>query len=223
MVDWQQVDTVLLDMDGTLLDLHFDNFFWLQHLPQRYAEIHGLSAETARETLTHRFGAERGTLNWYCTDYWSEQLSVDIAALKREVSHLVASRPFVEDFLRALRRSQRRTVLVTNAHRDSLGVKLERFDLSTLVDDIVVSHDYRAPKEHESFWQRLRHEHPFEPGRTLLVDDTESVLAAAEDFGIAHLLTLRQPDSRGPLREHSRYPVIHHFDEIMPPEAQRDG
>ena len=26
MINWQQIDTVFLDMDGTLLDLHFDNY-----------------------------------------------------------------------------------------------------------------------------------------------------------------------------------------------------
>ena len=27
-IDWTQLDTILLDMDGTLLDLEFDNHFW---------------------------------------------------------------------------------------------------------------------------------------------------------------------------------------------------
>ena len=27
MIDWTSIDTVLLDMDGTLLDLHYDNAF----------------------------------------------------------------------------------------------------------------------------------------------------------------------------------------------------
>ena len=43
--DWENIETVLLDMDGTLLDLHFDNHFWLQHVPVCYAEKHGLSHE----------------------------------------------------------------------------------------------------------------------------------------------------------------------------------
>ncbi|HBT55971.1 MAG TPA: haloacid dehalogenase, partial [Pseudomonas sp.] len=33
MLNWNAIDTVLLDMDGTLLDLHFDNHFWLEHMP----------------------------------------------------------------------------------------------------------------------------------------------------------------------------------------------
>ena len=33
IIDWTRIDTILLDMDGTLLDLGFDNFFWREHVP----------------------------------------------------------------------------------------------------------------------------------------------------------------------------------------------
>ena len=38
MIDWNAINTVLLDMDGTILDLHFDNYFWKEYVPQKYAE-----------------------------------------------------------------------------------------------------------------------------------------------------------------------------------------
>jgi len=41
------------------------------------------------------------------------------------------------------------------------------------------------------------------------------VLDSAHTFGIAHLMTLRQPDSSLPPKQTTRYPSIHHFDEIM--------
>ena len=216
MIEWDAIDTVLLDMDGTLLDLHYDNYFWSHHVPQRYAEIHQQDEDESRQRLNALFEQARGTLAWYSLDYWSDQLSLDIPALKREVQHMIKVRPHVEEFLYRLQRSPKRVLLVTNAHRKALDIKLARTELGDWFDEIVVSHDLRAPKEDVEFWQRLQQLHPFPPERTLLIDDTESVLDAAHLYGIAHLLTLLQPDSQLQKRLDTRFPGIHHFDEIMP-------
>ena len=222
-LDWNQIDTVLLDMDGTLLDLHFDNFFWLQHLPHRFAAQHKQLEERAREHLQQRFAQKNGTLHWYCLDYWSEQLTIDIVSLKREIAHKIALRPHVGTFLQALRQSGRQCILVTNAHSDSLTLKLENVPLLARVDAIAVSHDYGSAKEQQSFWPLLHRDFPFDPDRTLLIDDTEAVLDAAHSFGIRHLLTLQQPDSQQEPREGLKYPAIDHFDEIMPPTTTPGG
>lgn len=217
LIDWNNIDTVLLDMDGTLLDLYFDNHFWLEHLPQRYAHRHATTVERAREQLTLLFAAQRGTLNWYCVDYWSRELELDIAELKREIEHLIDIRPHVEEFLQRLQQSSRQVWLVTNAHRKSLDLKMQRTGLDRWFDRIISSHDLAAPKEAPEFWQRLRSEFPFAPSRALLIDDTASVLQAAQTFGVGHLLTLFQPDSRQAHRIDTEFPGILHFDEIMPP------
>ena len=62
---WTEIDTVLLDMDGTLLDLHFDTHFWLEHVPARYAEANRLPLEIAREQLVQRYRQAEGKLEWY--------------------------------------------------------------------------------------------------------------------------------------------------------------
>ena len=223
MINWHDIDTVLLDMDGTLLDLHFDNYFWLEYLPSRYAAIHNGSETAIRQELHARFEKERGTLNWYCLDYWCEQLQLDIPALKREIKHMIAIRPFVIEFLQQLVSSSQQVMLVTNAHRDSLDIKLDVTDIGRHFDEIVVSHDFKTPKEHSHFWQQMSNAHPFDPRRTLLVDDTSSVLKSAQQFGIKHLLTLLQPDSKQPKRQQTEFPGIHHFDEIMPIQQHRPG
>ena len=216
MINWQEINTVMLDMDGTLLDLHFDNYFWLHHLPQRYADIHQQDEQAIRQHLSSRFEQQRGTLNWYCLDYWSEQLQLDIPALKREIQHMISIRPHVLEFLQQLKRSDKQIMLVTNAHRQSLQLKMDNTGLSAMFDTVVVSHDFRAPKEHRDFWKQLRTAHPFDPNSTLLIDDTASVLKSAQQFGIKHLLTLLQPDSKQAKRERTEFPGILHFDEIMP-------
>ena len=222
MIDWQAIDTVLLDMDGTLLDLHFDNYFWMHHVPEHYARQNNLSIEAASSKLHSRFHRERGSLNWYSLDYWSEQLNLDIPALKLEITHMIAIRPYVIDFLTHLAEQPQRVILATNADRKSLDIKLANTDIGRWFDDIVVSHDFRAPKEDQAFWKQLHITHPFNPERTLLIDDTESVLLSAQQFGIAHLLTLLQPDSKQAKRTESLFPGIHHFDEIMPDTVDKN-
>ena len=216
MINWNDIDTVLLDMDGTLLDLHFDNYFWTEYLPEVYARREGISGEESSKHLHSQFSAKQGSLEWYCLEHWSQRLGMDIAGLKREVQHMISIRPFAVEFLTRLHHSQRDVVMVTNAHRQTLDIKMDNVDIRRWFDRIVVSHDLQAPKEEQQFWHRLQSLHPFDPARTLLIDDTEPVLVSAEHYGIAHLLTLLQPDSQRQKRIDIRYPGIHHFDEIMP-------
>jgi putative hydrolase of the HAD superfamily len=216
MINWDDIDTVLLDMDGTLLDLHFDNFFWQEHLPRLYARKHRITEEESSAHLHEQARSNQGTLDWYCLDHWSRRLDMDIPALKRELRHMIRLRPHVLEFLTRLHHSHRDVVLVTNAHRVTLEIKMEQVDITRWFDRVVVSHDLEAPKEDPGFWHRLQALHPFDPARTLLIDDTEPVLDSARQYGIAHLLTLLQPDSQRQKRIDTRFPGIHHFDEIMP-------
>jgi HAD superfamily hydrolase (TIGR01509 family) len=215
-LDWDEIDTVLLDMDGTLLDLHFDNHFWQSHLPSRYAESRGLAAEAVREELIARFHARAGTLDWYSVDYWATDLELDIMQLKEEVAHLIAVHPHVVDFLRAMRALGKRLVLVTNAHHKSLTLKMARTGLREHFDAIHTSHDFGLPKEDSAFWDRLRETEPFDPARTLLVEDSLAVLDSARDYGIAHLVAVTRPDTRQPSRHTGAYRAIADFSALIP-------
>ncbi len=215
-IDWQRIGTVFLDMDGTLLDLHFDNYFWREHVPRRYAEARGMDLETARAELTERYRRVEGTMDWYCVDYWSRELGLDIAVLKEEVDHLIAVHPHVVEFLDQVRRSRRRVVLVTNAHGKSLALKMRRTRLAGHFDALVCAHDLGLPKEDPDFWRRLQRREPFDPDRTLLVDDSLAVLRSARRYGIRHLLAVLNPDSRGPERRTGDFPAIASFADLMP-------
>ena len=92
-LDWSQIDTVLLDMDGTLLDLRFDNWFWLTFVPLHYAAAHGISEPEARLRLAPKFKNVAHTMEWYCIDYWTRELGLEIAALKRTVTERVGYLP----------------------------------------------------------------------------------------------------------------------------------
>lgn len=213
---WSEIDTVLLDMDGTLLDLHYDNHFWQVYVPTKFAERHGLSEDEARAECFRRYDEQAGTLNWYCVDYWSEQLQLDILRLKEEIAHLIAVHPDVPEFLAELRRAGKRAVLVTNAHHKALTLKMQRTGLAVHFDAIHSSHTFGVAKENPLFWQRLRRAEAFDPGASLLVDDSLPVLRAARDYGVAHLLAVYQPDTRQPERDVGEFWAIRRFRELMP-------
>jgi len=213
MINWNNIDSVFLDMDGTLLDLHFDNYFWLTHLPKRYSDIKGVSKSEADETLLKLIKQEEGTLNWYCLDFWTETLGVDITELKQEIQHLIAFRPHVKTFLQELQDSRHRVVLVTNAHNKSLNLKLSITGLDHYVDAIICSHDLKLPKENPLFWEKLQTVEPFDKTRTMLIDDSLAVLKSAQEYGIQHIYSIVQPDSQKPPRSNEEFPSIDRFDQ----------
>ena len=214
MLDWNNIDTVLLDMDGTLLDLHFDNYFWQAHLIQRYSELHAIPVEIAKIQLNKRFKQVEGTLSWYCLDFWTRELSVNILELKQEVEHMISAHPFALDFLRALV-GWKQVVLVTNAHPGALGLKLAATGIGDYFDKIISSHQLGYAKENLEFWNRLQIEQPMNPKRTLLVEDTITILRTAKTFGIAHLLAVSRPDSKSPLNLQTEFSSIEHFGELL--------
>ena len=216
MIDWQEIDTVLLDMDGTLLDLKFDNTLWNQLVPDRYCDAVPSATDGTREDLLQHMLDTRHTLEFYCLDYWARYTGLEIVALHHELAHLIQYRPGAEIFLDWLRGSDIRRILVTNAHRDSLAVKNAYSGLCDAMQATVSSHDYGHPKESESFWARLAESHPFDVSRTLLIDDSQVVLDAAAAFGIEHLLTVRQPDSGRPSRKALAFPAFNDFGELLP-------
>jgi len=221
-VDWSAIDTVLLDMDGTLLDLRFDNWFWQELIPRRYADAKGLDLEETRRRLAPRFIDVRGTLQWYCIEYWSRQLELDVGSLKQEALARLSFLPGAREFLSKLKMSGKRVVLVTNAHPATLAIKNE--GVARLNEGLALSgyfhacystHPFDFPKEQAGFWPRLAAEERFQRERTLFVDDSLSVLDAARDFGIGWLRAVRCPDSGLPPQATGEYVGVDGVADLM--------
>jgi HAD superfamily hydrolase (TIGR01509 family) len=215
LITWSDVDTVLLDMDGTLLDLHFDNHFWMEHLPQRYAEVHGVSLAMAQLEMQPLFRDHAGSLNWYCLDFWSRELRLPVRELKLETAHLIALRPDADTFLAAIQRAGKRVIMITNAHRDSLSLKLERIELAGYFERMISSHDYGFPKENPQFWDALRQDTGFDPARSLFIDDTLPILRSARTYGVAHLLAVHEPDSRKGPKDTEEFAAVMDYRQLL--------
>ncbi len=215
LLPWGSIDTVLLDMDGTLLDLHFDNYFWAEHIPVCYAEKHQLSLTESKQKLTGFSDQVKGQLEWYCLDYWSEKLSLDIEALKKDVDHKISFRPNVIEFLNFLKRQNKRIILATNAHPKTLELKLMRTDFRAYFSDLSSSHDLGYPKEENAYWEILTEKYDIDAERSLFIDDSLSILRAASLFGIRYLLGIAKPDLQKEEIDCSPYTSIKDFSQLF--------
>ncbi|KPH58584.1 GMP/IMP nucleotidase [Pseudoalteromonas porphyrae] len=216
MLNWSKIDTVLLDMDGTLLDLHFDNHFWLNVIPEQHAIVRNIGLDEAKADIAKRYQAVHGQIQWYCLDYWEQQLNLPIMELKRQTQHLIKVREDVPAFLTALRQAGKELILLTNAHPESVILKFEKTAIDNYLDGVVSTHQYGVSKEHQSLWQQVHADLEFDKQRTLFIDDSLSVLKAAKEFGIGHLLAVANPDSKQPHNEISDYLNITDFSHVHP-------
>ncbi len=215
-IDWQQIHTVFLDMDGTLLDLHFDNHFWLKHMPKRYAEKHNIPYEQACNILMQHSNATQGTLDWYCLDHWTTTFDMDVVALKHEVADKIAIRENVIPFLHHLKTLDKRIVLLTNAHQKSVTLKFGYVkSLESYFDAIITSHDIGLAKEEPGFWEALAKYEAYDKNNSLFIDDNFDVLDNAKKTAIKYLLTISKPDSKKPVKDTQNYTAIENYQQLI--------
>ncbi|QIR13166.1 GMP/IMP nucleotidase [Shewanella aestuarii] len=219
MFPWHKIDTVLLDMDGTLLDLHFDNHFWLQLVPQQLSQQRQISLDAAKQIVETAYHKVVGTLDWYCIDYWQQELDLDILTLHYSMVERIQMRQDSMPFLLALGQQNKRRILFTNAHPKSLALKLEHTELARGLDDMLSSHQTGYPKEHPLFWQIAIEKFNLDPARCLFIDDSEPILEASRKAGIGYQLGINNPDSQKNHNVFNDFPAIddyHHlFDELI--------
>ncbi len=216
-IDWSRIETVLLDMDGTILDLAFDNYFWSELVPARYAQARGLEPAAARAELMPLFDAKRGSLDWYCLDFWSDRLQLDISTLKSDVAERIGILPGAHAGLEALRASGRRLLLVTNAHPHSLAIKLEKTGIDVHFDATISTHEFGMPKEGPGFWTAFASRYAVNLQDSLLADDNLPILDVARQGGVGQVVWIRRPDSRTPAREHrTGTHSIHGLEDLLP-------
>ncbi|RPH28728.1 GMP/IMP nucleotidase [Buttiauxella warmboldiae] len=215
-IAWQDVDTVLLDMDGTLLDLAFDNHFWQKLVPETVSERRNIPLNEAHQLIAREYHAVQHTLNWYCLDYWSERLGLDICAMTTAQGPNALLREDSVPLLEALKACGKRRILLTNAHPHNLAVKLEHTGLAQHLDLLLSTHTFGYPKEDRRLWQAVTEHTGLEPARTLFIDDSEPILDSAAKFGIRYCLGVSNPDSGEADKTWLRYPALNDYRQLLP-------
>ena len=214
-IDWNEINTVLLDMDGTLLDLNFDYYFWHEYLPENWAKQNNMDVQKAKVKLLNMYKQEMGKLSWYCLDFWSKKLNFDVLQLKKELIHLIKYRPHAKSFLEQLKNSNLSITMVTNAHEKLIRMKVDVTRIDVFFNQIISSHSIGYAKEEISFWEELKNKITFDINKTLFIDDNLSVLRSAKKFGIKHLLSIAKPNSQKPNQDTEEFEAIHSFNDII--------
>ena len=205
----------MLDMDGTLLDLAYDNYVWKDLVPRRYAAARDISFEAAREHLFDQYRSVQGDLEWYCLDHWSERLGIDVMQLHHDVNHRIGYLPGALDFLRSVQDTGTRVLLVTNAHPDTLALKDAVTGLGDYFDGLFSSHQYGHAKESQAFWHALQDDIGFDIETTRFVDDSQPVLRSARDYGVTMLVTVTRPDSTRPVVRGSNFRGVENLADML--------
>ncbi len=208
--------TLILDMDGTLLDLNFDDQVWNHALPRALAALEGESEVTVRAKVAGTLAAAKGSLAWYCLDHWERVFGISVHALELELAELIALRPGTLQFLEFLRAEGYPTVIATNAHPGSLARKMLHTGIEGYFSHLISAHTLGMPKEDPAFWPRLREVVPFLPEHAVFVDDNVAVLDSARQGGIRHLFGVRSPSSSGGTKTFDDYQSVDSLAELIP-------
>ena len=211
----QNIDCVLLDMDGTLLDKYFDDYFWEHLVPEKYSEVHGITFGKAKEALLALYKSHEGTLNWTDLDFWSTELHLDIPALKEQIKHLIEVHPHVEDFLKSMKKHKKKIYMLTNAHYKVLDLKLKKTEIGRYFDRCITSYEMGFPKEMLEFWEKVWQILKFDKERTLFIDDTAEVLRTAKMFGIKYLLLKTGASSKKKDKTTGEFQILKDYREIL--------
>ncbi|HEX2056276.1 MAG TPA: HAD-IA family hydrolase [Nitrospiraceae bacterium] len=215
VLTWGEIDDVLLDMDGTLLDRHFDNVLFEEALPRRYAEQQALSLEEARDALMAMYRSVEGQLEWTDLAYWTNRVGIDVVGLHRELDYLIDFLPGATEFLSRLRKAGKRITILTNAHRAGVEIKAAKTGLNRYVDRIVDAFQVGYLKMHQDYWPHCQRLVGFDPIRSVYIDDDEKCLAAAEQFGMRRVYHRSKSSSQLPPDPSAQFHSIEDFSPLM--------
>ena len=188
-MDLKRLENILIDMDGVLLDTAYDNHFWQEHIPSRYAELKSMNIDQAIKITHSLFHYKKGYKDWYDLDYWSNMLGLDIEQEKLSANMIdkIKLKKGAIDFLEKYHK-EKNLFLVTNAHRKTLNIKMKKFPLIKYFKKIICSHELKYVKEEIPFWFILRNKLGVDYDKSVLIEDTIDNVKSAYHAGLKSIL-----------------------------------
>ena len=183
---FKDIECLLVDMDGVILDNAYDNDFWQNQIPEVIADSKGIAFDDAKRLAIQIFNYKKNTKDWYDVDYWSNMLNIDIEAEKRSEKSFsrISLYDGVIDTLSVLK-NKTKMILITNAHRKTLNIKLEKYNLTPYFDEMVCAHELNYVKEDIQLWYMLRSKYRLDYEKTFLVEDTINNINVGLSAGIS--------------------------------------
>jgi len=183
---FKDIECLLIDMDGVILDNAYDNDFWQNQIPEVIADSKSIAFDDAKRLAIQIFNYKKNTKDWYDVDYWSNMLDIDIEAQKRSEKSFsrISLYDGVIDTLSVLK-NKTKMILITNAHRKTLNIKLEKYNLNPYFDEMVCAHELNYVKEDIQLWYMLRSKYRLDYEKTLLIEDTINNINVGLSAGIS--------------------------------------
>ena len=216
LIEWNAIDTVLLDMDGTLLDDHYEDFFWDVEVPKRYAAKYIITTKEANKRLQKLYYKHEKSMAWSDIDFWEKELDMKLWSIRHQLRHLVRLHPHTIRFLRFLKKHKKRIYLVTASHPKDIDFKFGYSKIGGYFDGICTSFDFGISKHDKLFWKNLQKKLKYDNNRTLFADDKEKIVRVAKSSGIKWVIVKSKSSSKKPANMPKNLLYVHHFDDIIP-------